>query len=89
MKNDIELTQEEVNELIGLYNSQLDEIKTLKIKADMYEEWALLYKRELEELKTLVREYETEFNRLTAQVKAMNELALLEKVEDEEEFEED
>lgn len=83
MKKDIELTQEEVNELVNLYNSQLVEIETLKAKADMYEEWALHYKKQLDDLKKLVKEYELEFVSLTNQVKDMNKLMELKENENE------
>lgn len=83
MKQDIELTQEEINELVNLYNSQLVEIETLKAKAAMYEEWALLYKKQLDDLKKLVKEYEIEFVSLTNQVKDMNKLMELKEKENE------
>ena len=52
------LTNEEIQEIIKEYNRQAVKMEEMKIKIDMYEEWAVAYKKENEELRKLVKQYD-------------------------------
>lgn len=52
------LTNEEIQEIIKEYNRQAVKMEEMKIKIDMYEEWAVAYKKENEELRKLIKQYD-------------------------------
>lgn len=52
------LTNEEIQEIIKEYNRQAVKMEEMEIKIDMYEEWAVAYKKENEELRKLVKQYD-------------------------------
>ncbi len=52
------LTEEEVQKLIREYDRQAVKMEEMRIKIDMYEEWAVAYKKENEELRKLVKQYD-------------------------------
>lgn len=57
-ENRFNLSNEEIDELVLLYNEQKTTIQNLAIKASMFEEWAIKYKIDLEKLKLELREKE-------------------------------
>ena len=57
-ENRFNLSNEEIDELVLLYNEQKTTIQNLAIKANMFEEWAIKYKIDLEKLKLELREKE-------------------------------
>ena len=52
------LTDEEVQDLIKEYNRLTLKMEDMEVRADMYEEWAFAYKKENEELRKLVKQYD-------------------------------
>ena len=64
------LTNEEIQEIIKEYNRQAVKMEEMKIKIDMYEEWAVAYKKENEELRKLVKQYD---DKLVEVMKQMEE----------------
>ncbi len=64
------LTDEEVQELIREYNKQSIKMEEALIKVAMYEEWAIAYKKENEELRKLVKQYD---DKLVEVMKQMEE----------------
>lgn len=52
------LTNEEIQEIIKEYSRQVVKMEEMKIKIDMYEEWAVAYKKENEELRKLIKQYD-------------------------------
>jgi hypothetical protein len=79
MNNRIDLSDEEIFELINLYKAQSNELTTMRVEMNMYKEWAISYKREIEKLKLIIKDYENDFKKLIE-----NSNCLLEKEKKEE-----
>lgn len=62
------LTNEEIQEIIKEYNRQAVKMEEMKIKIDMYEEWAVAYKKENEELRKLVKQYDDKLVEVMKQI---------------------
>ena len=62
------LTNEEMQEIIKEYNRQAVKMEEMKIKIDMYEEWAVAYKKENEELRKLVKQYDDKLVEVMKQI---------------------
>lgn len=73
MENNVKLTEKEVEELIVLYKQQIQDLKIVRLERDMYKEWSLSYKREIEELKKVVEDYKLEYQKLIDIIQQSNE----------------
>ena len=48
--------EQEYDELVNRYNQLVNEMQVLALRAQMFEEWSLAYKKENEELKQIIRQ---------------------------------